>query len=64
MNWSRDTWALIFASIIGSLFFLGGMLDVLHYFFVKILLLGSFSLMSSYIIYMIVKDFEQKNHSK
>jgi len=60
MNWSKDTWMLIFAAAIAILFFVAGVFDVLDYLIIKFLLWGSFSVMFAFIIYMFVKDFEQK----
>ena len=60
MNWSKDTWILIFAATIGAGFFVGGLFDVLDYIIVKILLWGGFAIMFAYIVFMLVKDFEQK----
>lgn len=61
---TRNTLTLIFSGLIVAGFFVSGVLDILDYFIVKAILFASFAALAVYLILIILKDSEKKNHLK
>ncbi|RKE94978.1 hypothetical protein [Ichthyenterobacterium magnum] len=61
---SKNTLGLIYTGIITVGFLTAGILDVLDYFIVKVLLFTGFAFFGIYMLMIILKNTENKNHSK
>lgn len=61
---NKDTFALVFTGLIVAGFFTAGILDVLDYFIVKVLLFIAFAALVVYVLIVVIKDSENKNHLK
>lgn len=59
---SKNTFAVLYTTFIVAGFFTAGIFDVLDYFIVKALLFVSFLLLVIYLIIVVLKDIENKNH--
>ncbi|WP_460219560.1 hypothetical protein [Psychroserpens sp. MEBiC05023] len=61
---SRNTLALVFSGLIVAGFFVSGILGILDYLIVKAILFTAFAALAVYLILMVLKDSEKKNHLK
>jgi len=61
---NRNTLSLVFSALIVAGFFVSGVLDILDYLIVKGLLFSSFALLAVYLVVIVLKDSESKNHLK
>ncbi|MEY8867941.1 MULTISPECIES: hypothetical protein [Flavobacteriaceae] len=59
---SKDTLALIYASVLTLCFFVAGIFNVLDNFMIKTLLFVGFALFAVYLVIHFLKDIENKNH--
>ena len=59
---SKDTLGLIYSAIITFGFFIAGIFDVLNLFMVKALLFLAFFALVIYLVIIVMKDIENKNH--
>ncbi len=64
MTFSRNTLALVFSGILVLGFFLSGVFGVLDYLIVKALLFLGFGIFAGALVWIAVKDPENKNHLK
>jgi hypothetical protein len=59
---NRDALALLYTSIIVAGFFIAGLFNILDYFIVKALLVLGYLVLFIYLIKIVLKDIENKNH--
>ncbi len=64
MNIGRNSLALIFSGILVFGFFFSGVFGVLDYIIVKALLFLGFGIFAGILVWIAVKDPENKNHLK
>nr|WP_321233082.1 hypothetical protein [uncultured Psychroserpens sp.] len=61
---TRNTLTLVFSGLIAAGFFISGLLDILDYLIVKAILFSAFTALAIYLILIVMKDSEKKNHLK